>query len=231
MKNVVIIAGSSNIGLGIIKDLLDRDYMVYSTYNSKEPSYKHKNLAWFKLDLSSTENLYDFVQHDIIKGLEIDVLIYNAGLTCRKSLKDVTDDDILSVFNVNILSCYRLIRELLSKFTNDAKIIVTGSQMGIHPHSVSSLYGMSKECLHSMVKNLVKEFDGTNITINAIVPGFVDTDWQKSKPDYIRQNICNKTELHRFATVNEIVKGYMFCVDNPYVNGCLLEINGGYNYK
>lgn len=103
--------------------------------------------------------------------------------------------------------------------------------MGITPHSISLLYGMSKECLHSMVKNLVKEFDKTNITINAIVPGFVDTAWQKDKPEEIRNNIYNKTGLHRFATVDEITKGIEFCLNNDFVNGSLIEINGGYNYK
>ena len=146
-------------------------------------------------------------------------------------MKDTRDIDIENVFNVNIFNAYIIIRELYDYLDNNAKIIVTGSQMGINPHSVSSLYGMSKSCLHSMVKNLVKEFEGSNITINAIVPGFVDTNWQKNKPQEIRENICKKTALHRFATVEEVVKGFQFCMENDFINGSLIEINGGYCYE
>jgi hypothetical protein len=64
-----------------------------------------------------------------------------------------------------------------------------------------------------------------------VVPGFVETPWQKEKPEEIKQNIYRKTAIHRFATIDEIVDAFRFCIDNPFVNGSLIEINGGYNYK
>ena len=65
----------------------------------------------------------------------------------------------------------------------------------------------------------------------AIVPGFVDTPWQITKPEEIKQNIYKKTAIHRFAQVAEIVDAFRFCIDNPFVNGSLIEVNGGYCYK
>ena len=138
---------------------------------------------------------------------------------------------MMEIFNINVFSCYKMIREFYDFFDNCARIIITGSHMGIVPHSVSPIYGMSKACLHSLIKNLVKIFDEKNITINGVVPGFVETRLQKDKPNEIRESIYNKTALHRFATVEEIVKGYEFCLDNDFVNGSLIEINGGYDYK
>lgn len=230
-KKAIVIGGSSDIGGGIINELLKRGYKVYSTFNKTQPAMEDYNLIWRKVDLSNNDDILSFVEY-VKKDVDrISIFIYNAGMTCRKNITYITDEDIYSVFNVNVFSCYKMIRDFMLKLVDDAKIIVTGSQMGVDPHSVSTLYGMSKSCLHAMVKNMVKEFDGTNITINAIIPGFVNTQWQKEKPQEIKQNIYNKTALHRFANIEEIVKGYMFCVDNSFVNGSLIEINGGYNYK
>lgn len=67
--------------------------------------------------------------------------------------------------------------------------------------------------------------------MNAIIPGFVATPWQNEKPEEIKQNIYKKTAIHRFATVDEIVDAFRFCIDNPFVNGSMIEVNGGYCYK
>jgi 3-oxoacyl-[acyl-carrier protein] reductase len=120
---------------------------------------------------------------------------------------------------------------LYSLISKDSRIIFTGSQMGISPHAMVLCYGVTKAAIHAMAKNLVKEFDGTGTTVNAIVPGFVETPWQKEKPNEIKLNIFKKTAIHRFATVDEIVDAFRFCIDNPFVNGSLIEINGGYSYK
>ena len=77
----------------------------------------------------------------------------------------------------------------------------------------------------------MKEFEGTGTTVNAIAPGFVETEWQKNKSQEIRDNICRKTALNRFATVDEIVSAVIFCLDNSFVNGSVIEVNGGYCFK
>ena len=103
--------------------------------------------------------------------------------------------------------------------------------MGVDPHAMVLAYGVTKSAVHALCKNLVKEFEGTGTTINTVVPGFVETPWQKEKPEDIKQNIYKKTAIHLFATIDEIVDAFRFCIDNPFVNGSLIEVNGGYNYK
>ena len=103
--------------------------------------------------------------------------------------------------------------------------------MGLNPHATILSYGVTKSAVHALAKNLVKEFEGTGTTVNAIVPGFVDTPWQKNKPEEIKQNIYRKTAIHRFASIDEVVDAYRFCIDNPFVNGSLIEVNGGYSFK
>ena len=152
-------------------------------------------------------------------------------MTIRKSFTETTDADWDKMMEVSVNSHYILIRELYSLIPSNSRIIFTGSQMGIHPHATVLSYGVTKSAIHSLAKNLVKEFEGTGTTVNAIVPGFVATPWQKEKPEEIKQNIYKKTAIHRFASVDEIVKAYQFCIDNPFINGSLIEVNGGYCYK
>lgn len=230
-NTAIVIGGTSDIGMGIIDMLLKRGYYVVSTYNSTPPIISDKNIKWIKTDLTKKDDIKKLCVSlkDVIKS--VDVFIFNAGITCRKGIEKIEDEDIYNVFNVNVFSCLMLIRELFNNFVNKSKIIVTGSQMGVSPHSTSILYGMSKECLHSMVKNLVKELECKEITINAIVPGFIETKWQVSKKQEIKDNICRKTAIHRFGSVDEVVKGFEFCLDNNFVNGSLIEINGGYCYE
>jgi 3-oxoacyl-[acyl-carrier protein] reductase len=112
-----------------------------------------------------------------------------------------------------------------------SRIIFTGSEMALHPHGTVLAYGVTKSAVHALAMNLVKEFAGTDTTVNVVAPGFVDTEWQKKKPHEIRNNICDKTAIHRFAKVSEIAKAYEFIIDNPFVNGTILNVDGGYCYK
>ena len=77
----------------------------------------------------------------------------------------------------------------------------------------------------------MKEFEGTGTTVNAIAPGFVETDWQKSKPQEIRNNIYGKTAMKRFASTEEVADAVRFCIHNQFVNGTIIEVSGGYDYK
>ena len=161
----------------------------------------------------------------------IDCIVCNAGMSVRKSFAETTDADWDMQMEVAVNSHYILIRELYNIIPNGSRIIFTGSQMGLMPHAMVLAYGVTKAAVHALCKNLVKEFEDTETTVNAIVPGFVETPWQKEKPEQIKQNIYNKTAIHRFATVDEVVDAYRFCIDNSFVNGSLIEVNGGYSYK
>ena len=71
----------------------------------------------------------------------------------------------------------------------------------------------------------------TGTTVNAIAPGFVETEWQKDKPQEIRENIYKKTAIKRFASIDEIADAVRFCIRNSFVNGSVIEISGGYSFK
>lgn len=183
-----------------------------------------------KVDQSDRTAMKRFAENLKTCG-HIDCVVCNAGSTLRKSLQDIEDDDWQRVMDINVNSNVFLIRDLMEVIPQDSRIVMIGSEMGIYPHGTSLAYGVTKSAIHALAKNLVKCFEGTNTTVNAIAPGFVETEWQKDKPQEIRNNIYNKTAIHRFATVEEIADAVRFCIHNGFVNGSIIEVSGGYCYK
>jgi 3-oxoacyl-[acyl-carrier protein] reductase len=231
MKNAIVTGGTSGIGFGVAQMLLNKGYRVFSTYVGPEFTERIPNFFPENVDQTSRKDVYDFVKRIKKQCETVDCIVCNAGMSIRKSFTETTDEDWDKQMEVAVNSHYIMIRELFSLIPQGSRIIFTGSQMAIHPHATVLSYGVTKSAVCALAKNLVKEFEGTGTTVNAIIPGFVETPWQKEKPEQIKQNIYKKTAIHRFASIDEIVDAYRFCIDNPFINGSLIEVNGGYCYK
>ena len=231
MKYAVVTGGTSGIGLGVAKMLIDEGYYVFATYVGSNSNHSIGNFEAIKIDQSNRKDVYRFISYVKEQTDHLDCIVCNAGMTVRKSFSETSDSDWDNMMEVAVNSHYIMLREFFPIIPTGSRILFTGSQMGLSPHATVLAYGVTKAAVHALVKNLVKEFEGTGTTINAIVPGFVETPWQKEKPEHIKNNIYSKTAIHRFASIDEIVDGYRFCLHNPFVNGSLIEINGGYSYK
>lgn len=231
MKYAIVTGGTSGMGLGVAKMLLAKGYKVFATYVGETFDEKIDNFEAIKVDQSKRTEVYEFIKYIKSRTDHLDCLICNAGVSIRSSFTEMKDSEWDIMMEVALNSHYIMVREFFPIIPNNSRIIFTGSQMGLHPHAMVLAYGVSKAAVHALCRNLVKEFEGTGITVNTIVPGFVDTPWQKAKPEEIKQNIYKKTAIHRFASVDEIVDAFRFCIDNPFVNGSLIEVNGGYCYK
>ena len=231
MKFAVVTGGTSGMGLGVAKMLVEKGYYVFTTYvgpNFEEPI---ENYEAHNIDQTKREDVYKFINYVKSKTNHLDCLVCNAGVSIRKRFTEMIDNEWDAMMEVAVNSHYIMVREFYPIIPAGSRILFTGSQMGLHPHATVLAYGVTKAAVHALVKNLVKEFEGTGTTVNAVVPGFVETPWQKEKPEEIKQNIYKKTAIHRFAQVEEIVNAFQFCIDNPFVNGSLIEVNGGYCYK
>lgn len=239
MKNAIVTGATRGIGLATAEMLLKEGYHVTVTYaydeESVEPARKrlsavndHFEIMW--VDQTSKSEMREFAQLMKSRGT-VDCLVCNAGMTLRSPLSEIKDEDWERVMLMNVNSNVYLIRDLLDAIPPGSRIVFTGSLMGILPHSVSLSYGVTKAAVLALAKNLVKTFEGTNTTVNAIAPGFVETEWQKNKPLEIRNNIYNKTAIKRFADPKEIADAVRFCINNAFVNGSVIEVSGGYCFK
>ncbi len=239
-KHAIVTGGTKGIGLAIARMLLDEGYRVTLTFGHDTEAAEtcRQGLAsWaadvevVQVDQADLEKVAMFADEMRKKGT-VDCLVLNAGTTCRSNtLAEVDNAAWERVMMVNVNTPFYLVRDLYDAIPHGSRIVFIASEMAIYPHSMSLAYGVSKSAVVAMAKNLVKYFEGTGTTVNAIAPGFIETEWQATKPPEIRQNICRKTANGRFGTPDEVADAVRFCINNPFVNGSVLEINGGYCYK
>ncbi len=239
MKYALVTGGTKGIGLAIVRMLLKEGYFVVLTYASddaaseackEELSSVSPNFRIVKADQGDREQYSRLLE--ILKGYpSLSCIVFNAGITLRQNLTDIEDEEWLRVMNVNVNTPVFMLRDLNDMIPDNSRIIFIGSEMGIYPHGTSLAYGVSKSAVHALARNLVKFYENTGTTVNAIAPGFVETEWQAKKDPEIKKNICNKTAVKRFATADEIADAVKFCINNAFVNGSVIEVNGGYCYK
>lgn len=240
MRNAIVTGATKGIGLAIARMLLNRGYHVTITYSRDEASAEACREELLKIaphfeivraDQSDKEAMREFSLKMISERETIDCIVCNTGTTLRCPLDEITDEAWERTMQVNVNSSLYLVRDLFQKIPANSRIIFIGSLMGIHPHGTSLAYGVSKAAVHALALNLVKCFEATGTTVNAIAPGFVETEWQASKPQHIRDNIYAKSAIKRFATTDEVAEAVRFCIDNAFVNGSVIEVSGGYSFK
>lgn len=237
-KYAVVTGGSRGIGKQLCIELLQRGYFVITNYGRNDQDAEtalvefrdiSDQFVMVKTDQGNEHDLELFINQ--IKDLttQVHCVICNTGLTLRKNFNSFTNAEWEHVFRVNVHSHYYLIRDLDSLLSPKAKIIFIGSLLGEIPHASSLVYGVTKAAIHALARNLVKEFADRAITVNVVAPGFVETAWQKIKTPEIRQKIYNKTALKRFAKVDEITMTCMMVIENDFINGAVIRVDGGYD--
>lgn len=242
MMNIVLVTGGTKgIGKAIVLKYLHQGCYAIITYSSDDETaelfqreldvnYKDK-YEIIKADLSKIEEVKIMCNIIRCKYRKIDYLILNAGATNRNSFSDMTIDEWNYVINVNLTMPFFIVQSLVDCIIKGGSILFIGAVMGIYPHAISIPYAVSKAGVHMLSRQLVKHLAPYKITVNTIAPGFVDTPWQKSKPLEQRIRIENKIALKRFALPEEISQLCWDISQNAYINGSLLEIDGGYCYE
>lgn len=228
MKYAVVTGSTSGIGYSIASSLIKDGYYVFMNGRREyNPEFGDDKCQYVQADLSvygGIEQLYESVFN---KTDKIDALILNAGTTCRKSMADISYSDWQHVLDMNLSIPFFTVQKFLTLMNADANILFISSLMGIRPHGTSLPYGVTKAAVISLAQNLVKELDG--VRVNCICPGFVDTEWQKNKPEWLREKITSKIALKRFALPEEIADMSLSVLNNKYMNGSVITIDGGYD--
>ena len=157
----------------------------------------------------------------------IDNIIFNVGATCRKDFDEITVDDFNHVMNTNVILPYHVITDLGQMIKK--RIIFIGSVLGHEACGSSIPYGVSKGSLEILTKHLAKEFAYKNVTVNTLALGFTDTSWHSNKSEEQIERIKSQILLKRFATKKEASHACQFIIENDYINGQTLSVDGGYH--
>ena len=240
-KFAFITGGTKGIGHAVAVCLAKAGYDLLLTYGPDTEDEVNTavsacscygvNVTSLHADISHKQSIADIALYLSEQTIDIDAVVFNAGLTYRETFEKIDPAEWERMFFANVHFPVYLLQQIVGRIKPGGGIVFTGSLLGIEPHATSLSYGVTKTAVHALTKNLVKFMAPYNIRVNAIAPGFVDTEWQKNKPEEIRRNIEQKIALGRFCKPEEIAEVYKMLIENNYLNGEIIVVDGGYSYK
>ena len=240
-RNALITGGTKGIGKAVAICLAKAGYdLLLTCYSDTEKEIQTAevacksygvNVTILEADISNKQSIKDINELLSSKAIALDAVVLNAGLTYREKFENMALGEWERIFFANLHFPVFLLQQIVGRIKPAGSVVFTGSLMGIEPHAVSLSYGVTKSAVHALTKNLVKFLIPYHIRVNAIAPGFVDTEWQQNKSQEIRRNIENKLALGRFCTPEELADVYKMLIENQYFNGEIIVVDGGYSYK
>lgn len=239
MKKVFVTGGTGGIGKSLCLAFARAGYEVGFSYcNNKNQA--DELLMQLNTVLKGYSFCADFSKEDSARRLFeqvhakmgiVDVLINNAGVSSYGVIQGVSDEELERVFRINVITPVALTKFMIEPMVSQkfGSVINISSIWGETGASCEVLYSSTKAALIGFTKALAKELAPSDVTVNCIAPGVVDTAMMSRFSDDEKNSLCEEIPLGRFATPDEIAQMALFlCGDNGrYVTGQVIGINGG----
>ncbi len=183
------------------------------------------------LDLSSPESIKEAFTKTSREFGRIDILVNNAGITKDGLALRMKLEDFESVIRTNLTGAFLCCQQVLMPMMKErwGRIINISSIVGETGNAGQANYVSSKAGLIGLTKTLAQEMASRNITVNAVAPGFIDTDMTAILPDEVKKALLDKIPLKRLGTSEDIAAGVVFLASESagYITGHVLDVNGG----
>lgn len=233
-KKVILITGASRgIGREIAKEL-SKQNIVIANYNKSEDEAKkleqeNENVEIFRADVTQNKEVKNMVNYIVNKYGKIDVLINNAGIAQTKLFTDITSEDFDIMMKNNVYSVFYTTQQVVKHMIREQNgcIINISSVWGITGGSCEVHYSMSKAAIDGMTKALAKELGLSNIRVNSIAPGCIETDMTKNLSDEDWESILEEGALRKRGKVQDISKCVKWLIEDEYTTGQVISPNGG----
>ncbi|MBF8437240.1 3-oxoacyl-ACP reductase FabG [Halanaerobiaceae bacterium Z-7014] len=233
-KIVVITGGARGIGKQTAEVFKAKDAkVIIADYDEEngEKTASDLNIEFIRVDVSdqnSVKNLFSKIDE---KYGQLDVLINNAGTTADGFLVKMDEDAWDKVIDVNLKGVFNCGKEAAKRMMNKGEgvIINTASVVGLYGNVGQTNYAASKFGVIGLTKTWSKELAPKGVRVNAVAPGFVETEMLDSVPDKILDDIRNKTPLKRLGKTEDIANAYLYLASEEasFVNGNVLSVDGG----
>jgi 3-oxoacyl-[acyl-carrier protein] reductase len=232
MRNVVVTGGSRGIGQAITRRLLDGGYRVHViARNAPADRPTCDGFVFHECDLAETDRLAALVseirsQHGPIYGL-----VNNAGASSEGLLAMMQVSQIERLIRLNVLAPILLTRQVVRGMLSDGegRIVNISSIMAFTGYSGLAVYGATKSSMIGFTRSLAREVGRAGITVNAIAPGFVETQMTQSLTEKLRERIIRRSALHRLTEVDDVASAVEFLLGDGAKNitGTVLTVDAG----
>lgn len=241
MNKVALITGATRgIGKQISITLAKNGFDIVVNYRTQNDSlnetireiqsYGVQCLA-VQGDVSVYEDCENITKQAIEKFGKIDVLVNNAGITKDMLFIRMKQDDFKQVVDVNLIGTFNMTKNVSQYMVKQrsGKIINISSIVGLYGNAGQANYSASKAGIIGLTKSLAKELAGRNILVNAIAPGFIETDMTNVLKDEVKTNILNSIPLKREGKPEEVANVVKFLAseDSSYITGQVICVDGG----
>ena len=240
MEKIAIVTGASRgIGKTIAKELAKKNIKVIANYNNskemaenlkKELESEGYEIDIFKADVSKKEECKKIVEYAINKYKKIDILINNAGIDKVQLITDVEEEDWNKIINTNLYSAFCMCQEVLPNMIRNKNgcIINISSIWGMVGSSTEVVYSISKAGMDGLTKALAKEVGPSNIRVNSIAPGYIETDMNNEYTETEKKEIINTIPLEKLGQTIDIAKCVNWLIEDNYTTEKIISINGGW---
>lgn len=241
MKTVLITGASRGIGRVIAKKFAQNNYNIIINFHkneskanslAKELSKYNVRTLIIKADISNEKEVKSMINLSIKTFGQIDVLINNAGISLAKQIQDTTLSDIQKVVDTNTLGAILTTKELSKHMISNkqGKIINISSIWGKVGGSMESVYSASKGAVISFTLALAKELAPSNINVNCICPGVIDTDMMKVYSQEEKSALISSTPLNRLGKPEDVANLAYFLASEEasFITGQVITIDGGF---
>ena len=239
-KVALVTGGTRGIGRKIAEKFAENGYNLVLSYVSsnvdleviKEAFKKYNNsVLILKADVSKYEECENLVKEAINKFGKVDVLVNNAGITKDGLIAMMKEENFSKVIDVNLKGTFNMCRNLVPYMMKNksGNIVNISSVVGIVGNAGQSNYAASKAGVIDFSKALAKELAGRNIRVNAVAPGFIDTDMTSILSDKVKENIYSQIPLKRMGKAKEVanVVYFLSSEESSYITGQVINVDGG----
>lgn len=238
-KRVLITGATKGIGREMAKKFADSGYNIIINYRDEKEAIKleeellEKNVEVLKIkaDISNYEECENMFLKIKEKWKGLDILVNNAGITKDNIILRMTKEDFDSVIDVNLKGsfyCMKFASKLMLK-NKFGRIISIASVVGIHGNIGQINYAASKAGVIAMTKSLAKELARKNITVNAVSPGFIESNMTDDLKLEYKEELLNRIAVNRFGHAADIANLVLFLAreDSSYITGQNMVVDGG----